>query len=278
MTTLVTGARGFVGSGVLTRLLEAGEPVRASSRNPEPGEFPDGVQVVRADLTDPSTLPAALAGVTKVFLYAHPDTAVEFAAAAVAAGVQHVTLLSSGTVLQPNAERNPIAVRHMTVEKALVDSGLPHTFVRPGYFATNSLRWTSIRTERVFRTAFPEATTSPVHERDISDVAAHALLHEAGTSASHSVLGPGPITQRDQIAAIADALGEPVQLEQVDVETYRAELLAELPPFLADMFIQFRGVVPNPSPEIAVDSVPDLLGRPALSFAEWARDHAADYR
>nr|WP_246461077.1 NAD(P)H-binding protein [Nocardia transvalensis] len=275
---MVIGARGFVGGGVLTRLLESGESVRASSRDPETARFPDGVEAVRADLTDPSTLPAALAGVTKVFLYAHPETAAEFAAAAVAAGVEHVALLSSGTVVQPNAEQNPIAVRHATVEQALTDSGLPHTFVRPGYFATNSLRWTSIRTDRVFRTSFPDATTSPVHERDISDVAAHALLHQAGTSAAHSVLGPGPITLRDQVAAISDALGEPVRLEEVDVDTYRAELLTQLPPFVVDMFIRSEGTVPNPPPDIATDSVPDLLGRPALSFTEWARDHAADFR
>ncbi|GAA5105620.1 NAD(P)H-binding protein [Nocardia iowensis] len=278
MTTLVTGASGFVGSGVLQQLIKAGEPVRASSREPKPGQFPDGVEVVRADLTDPSTLPAALSGVQKIFLYAHPETVTQLTAAAVDAGVEHVTLLSSSTVLAPNAEQNPIAVRHMTVEKALVDSGLPHTFVRPGYFATNSLRWTSIRTDRAFRTSFPDATTSPVHERDIADVAAHSLLREAGTSASHAVLGPGPLTLRDQVAAISDALGEPVRLEEVEVDTYRTELLTQLPAFLVDMFIQFEGNVPNPPTDIATDSVPTLLGRPALSFAEWARDHTADYR
>src|ERR1700678_2587060 len=69
MTVLVTGARGDVGAAVLAGLLAAGEPVRASSRAPRPGEFPDGVEVARADL---ASWPAALAGVRKVFLYAHP--------------------------------------------------------------------------------------------------------------------------------------------------------------------------------------------------------------
>jgi uncharacterized protein YbjT (DUF2867 family) len=55
---------------------------------PRLGEFPGGVEVARADLADPASWPAALAGVRKVFLYAHPEGAPEFAAAArkVAAG------------------------------------------------------------------------------------------------------------------------------------------------------------------------------------------------
>ena len=54
MTVLVTGARGHVGGAVLTGLLAAGSKVRASSRNPRSGELPDGVEVVRADLTEPA--------------------------------------------------------------------------------------------------------------------------------------------------------------------------------------------------------------------------------
>ena len=63
MTVLMTGARGDVGGAVLAGLAAAGEPVRASSRAPRPGDFPAGVEVARADLADPASWPAALAGV-----------------------------------------------------------------------------------------------------------------------------------------------------------------------------------------------------------------------
>jgi len=163
MTILVTGARGHVGALVLSELMAAGETVRAASRALQPRQFPDGVEVVQLDLDDRVGLPAALAGVRKVFLYAHPRTATQFAHAAREAGVEHVVLLSSSSVLRSDAKTNPIALAHSVVEEALDDAGLRRTFVRPGYFATNSLRWQSIRSARVFRTAFPEATTSPVH-------------------------------------------------------------------------------------------------------------------
>ena len=113
------------------------------------------------DLADPASSPAALAGVREVFLYAHPEGAAEFAAAARKAGVEHVVLLSSSTVLYPDAAASPIALRHLAAERALDEAGLDRTFVRPGYYATNALRWwQSIRTGRVLRTAFPEAVTS----------------------------------------------------------------------------------------------------------------------
>jgi uncharacterized protein YbjT (DUF2867 family) len=279
MTVLVTGARGDVGGAVLAGLVAAGEPVRASSRAPRPGEFPAGVEVARADLADPASWPAALAGVRKVFLYAHPEGAAEFAAAARKAGVEHVVLLSSSTVLSPDAAASPIAVRHIAAERALEEAGLDRTFVRPGYYATNALRWwQSIRTGRVLRTAFPDAVTSPVHERDIAQVAVRALLDDRHRGAACPVLGAGPVTVREQVAAIAAALGEPVRLEEVDVDTYRAQLLTQLPGPIVERVLQDRGSVPQLPAELATDAVPEILGRPALTFAEWARDHAADFR
>ena len=263
MTVLVTGARGDVGGAVLAGLAAAGEPVRASSRAPRPGEFP-GVEVARADLADPASWPAALAGVRKVFLYVHPEGAAEFAAAARKAGVEHVVLLSSSTVLYPDSEANPIAVRHIAAERALEEAGLGRTFVRPGYYATNALRWwQSIRTGRVLRTAFPEAVTSPVHERDIAQVAVRALLDDRHRGAAYPVLGAGPVTVREQVAAIAGALGEPVRLEEVDVETYRAQLLTQLPGTIVERVLQDRGSVPQPPAELATDAVPEILGNPA---------------
>jgi len=278
MTTLVIGARGHVGSAVVTGLLAAGEAVRASSRSPLSGGFPEGVEVVHADLTEPGSWPAALDGVHKMFLYAHSETAAEFAMAAKNAGVEHVVLLSSVSVLFPDAATNPIARRHAAAERALDEAGLNRTFVRPGYFATNTLRWQSIRTERVLRTAFPNATYSPVHERDIADVAVQLLLDDTRHQNACPVLGAGPTTVREQVAAIAEALSEPVRLEEVDVDTYRAQLLAELPAFAVEHLIASGGSVPAPPADVAVDAVPELLGRPASTFAEWARDHVDDFR
>ena len=66
-------------------------------------------------------------------------------------------LLSSSAVLFPDAESSPVALAHLTVERALEAAGLERTFVRPGYFATNTLQWSSIRTGRGLLTKLPAA-------------------------------------------------------------------------------------------------------------------------
>ena len=92
------------------------------------------------------------------------------------------------------------------------------------------------------------------------------------------VPGAGPLTVREQVTAIAEALGEPVRLDEVDVATYRAELITQIPESLADRLIQFKGQIPQVPVEFRVDAVPQLLGRPALSYAEWVKHHATDFQ
>jgi len=69
MEVLVTGATGKVGHAIAAALAERGDEVRALVRAPEAaaGKLPPGVGAVRGDVTDPATLPAAVAGCELVF-------------------------------------------------------------------------------------------------------------------------------------------------------------------------------------------------------------------
>lgn len=125
MTTLVTGSRGKVGAALIQLLHDRGAPVRAASAAPEKLELPAGVEAVKLDLKDPATFPAALTGVTSVFLYAEPSHIDAFLQQAEAAGVQHLVLLSSSSVLAPGAADNAIAASHLAVEQALAASPSP---------------------------------------------------------------------------------------------------------------------------------------------------------
>ena len=234
--------------------------------------------MVRGDLGEPESFEQLLAGVEQVFLYANAQAPEEFAASAAKAGVKHIVLLSSHSVLFPNPESNPTAAMHLKVERALQDSGVDWTFVRPGYLATNTLHWQSIRMERVFRTAFPDGGGFLVHECDVAEIAVCALTGKADRCKSYLIPGAGPLTVREQVAILASALGELVRLEVVDVPTYRAELVKQVPEHLADRLIQFKGEIPQVPADVRIDAVPQLLGRPALSFARWAKDHVADFR
>ena len=65
---LIAGGTGCLGSVVANRLLHRGIPVRVLSRGlaPHPGAIDPGVELVRADVRDPATLPGPMEGVDLV--------------------------------------------------------------------------------------------------------------------------------------------------------------------------------------------------------------------
>jgi uncharacterized protein YbjT (DUF2867 family) len=284
MTTLVTGARGTVGRSLAGQLAEAGEPVRALTRDPAAARFPPGVQVFEGDLADPGSLAAALAGAERLHLFPFPETAPEVVALAERAGVRRVTVLSSGSVTAGYDTDY-----QLPVEQAVEASGLEWTHLRPGEFAANRLAlWgPSIRAERVVRWPFPDEAGVPIHEADVAAVAVVALLEEGHAGRAYDMTGPEVLSVPEQVAAIAAAIGDDVRLERVSREEALRQLreqggwAAVNGPFL----LGYEGFSAGEEyPEISLEELAPLptvervTGRPARSFARWALDHAADFR
>ncbi len=69
MKTLVTGATGFLGSHIAERLLQRGDSVRALVRPASDTAYLEslGAELVQGDVTEPSSLPAALDGIDAVY-------------------------------------------------------------------------------------------------------------------------------------------------------------------------------------------------------------------
>lgn len=284
MTTLVTGASGTVGRSLVSQLVQAGEPVRAMTRDPAAARFPAGVQVVRGDLADPGTLAAALAGADRLHLFPYPATAREVVDLAGRAGVRRVTVLSSGSVTAGFDTDY-----QLPVEQAVEASGLEWTHLRPGEFAANRLAlWgPSVRAERVVRWPFPDEVGVPIHEADIAAVAVLALLEDGHAGRAYDMTGPATLSVREQVAAIAAAIGADVRLDEVS-RPEALRLLQEQGGWAAvngPFLLGYEGFSAGEEyPEIAADelaplpTVEQVTGRPARSFARWALDHADDFR
>jgi uncharacterized protein YbjT (DUF2867 family) len=276
--SLVIGARGSVGRHVVDQLLAAGESVRASVRDLASADLPSEVSVVAADLTKPDTLKAALDGVRKVFLYAPTGGAEGFIEAARDADLERVVLLSSGSVLLPYAAGNAIAEEHRSVEQALDGSGLRWTPIRPLVLANNALNWAhSVRTEGVIRLVRPEAVTAPVHERDIAAVAVAALVGKAGEEVSALLTGSELLSQRHQVELIGAAIDKDIRIEELSESEARDRFARSENPHIVDAIIDFITAAANGGSP-ATNTVEQVLGRPAAPFAQWAREHAADFR
>src|SRR5215468_536802 len=98
MRILVTGATGNVGRIVVEDLVAAGVQVRAMTRSPQQAQFPEAVETVAGDLTDPAALAPVVSGVDSMYLFPVPRTAREVVSVARDAGVGRIVVLSSAAV------------------------------------------------------------------------------------------------------------------------------------------------------------------------------------
>ncbi|MFI1396362.1 NmrA family NAD(P)-binding protein [Streptomyces sp. NPDC020681] len=281
MTTLVTGARGKVGSALIAFLHQAGAPVRAASAAPEKLDeldLPAGVGAVRCALNDPATFPAALSAVTSVFLYAEPSHIDAFLDEAAAAGVQHIVLLSSSSVRDRDAADNPIAASHLAVEQALAASPVETSVLQPGAFASNALQWRwALESAGVIDLPYPGSYSDPIHERDIAEAAFALFTQERLRGATYHLTGPESLTFTEQIAVLERAVGRTVPFNAVTREAWKESMAGYMPAAFADGLLNYWASTDG-SPTPLTRTVEELTGHPARTFAEWAAENADAFR
>ena len=277
MTILVTGATGSVGRLLVAELVAAGAPVRALTNNPARAALPSGVEVARGYLGKPSTLPAALDGVDTVYLAPLPAYVDEFVDCAQAAGVRRVVLLS-GEPADHEAQGDPSEWHYYRLERAIEAGGFEWTFLRPGQFMNNTLDWApSIKEEGVVRAPYAGAVQTPIDLGDIAAVARVVLLSERFTGQKITMSGPEGLTAPEQVECIAAALGRELRFEELTPDEYLARLEPlvglDTAQWLLDGFRMMAEYPMKPEP-----AVPEILGRPAVTYREWAVANADAFR
>lgn len=280
MKIMVTGATGNVGREVVNLLLNEAVAVVAITRNPATAGLPAGAQVVAGDLSQPKTLTSALSGVKAILVSPRAVGAAiaELLSLAVEQDVERVVVLSAITVEYPVGEPR-FAEQFKAVEDAAKASGLQWTVLRNADFASNSLAWApQIRSAGIVRGAYGNAATSTIHERDIAAVAVRALTKSKHSGHPYVLTGPQSLTQYDRVRLIGEAIGKELIFEQISAEQVRKGMLAqgvpeEIPNRLLGSLADYAKQA-GPS----TTTVQQILGRPALTFAEWAVDHASAFR
>ncbi|MFE6487321.1 NAD(P)H-binding protein [Streptomyces sp. NPDC057757] len=278
---VVIGATGSVGRDAVNLLLDAGEEVAAVTRDPA-ADLPDGARIVSGDPSRPDTLTAWPDGAEAVLLSprAVGGAAAPLLSLAAARGARRVVVLSAATVEHPAGHRR-FADEFRAVEEAVSRSGLDRTFLRCADFAANALAWApQIRTAGVVRGAYGDAATSPIHQRDIAEVAVRALLRteDAGhAERAHLLTGPQSLSQRDKVRLIGEVVDRDLSFQELAPEQVRRAMLAQgLAEDIPDRLLgSLADYAKTPGP--TTDTVERLLGRPALTFAAWAADNAAAF-
>ena len=271
MTILVTGATGRVGGQVAAQLA-ASHPVRVKALSRHPAATVPGAEVVVGDLADPASLD--LAGIDAVFLV-FPSVQADGAARELIDRLapRPIVYLSAHGA-QPSAEPDgSIMGSHGYLEQLIAAAG-PYTFLRSSGFAANTLAWApQLQQSDTLRWIFPEARRALVHEADLAAVAVRALTEDGHQDRAYHLTGPEQLTQAEQLATLGSVLGRSLHFEEVPP----GEAASLFPASLAASIVAGQArLVDHPEPR--TDEIARLTGRPAFSYADWARDHAADFR
>ncbi|WP_161882688.1 SDR family oxidoreductase [Deinococcus alpinitundrae] len=273
----ITGATGHLGQLTIHALLDLGTPaadIVALVRDPQKATdlSARGVQVRRADYTQPETLGPALQGVDKLLLISSNDVADRatpqrhVVEAAKAAGVK---LLAYTSILGAATDKMRLAADHQTTEADIRASGVPFVFLRNGWYLENY----NVAQAAQFG-ALPgsagEGRVSAASRADYAAAAAAVLTLPDQDNTVYELGGDQAFTLGELAAEVQAASGRPVAYQNMGEAAY-AELLrgfgvpAPLAEKLADADTHLE------KGELYTDSgdLSKLIGRPTTPMKQW---------
>jgi uncharacterized protein YbjT (DUF2867 family) len=283
---LIVGGTGTVGRLVLEGVAAADFETRALVRNLDKAratKLPT-VQFVQGDLADPASLARALEGIEKVVLISSfsPDLVqlqTNLVEAAARSKLRPRIVEPSGLGAGPAAPTT-MGRWHGAVERAIQDTGLPWTMLRPAYFMQNILMLAGgIRKSGVFALPAAGAAVAQIDARDIAAVMVRVVVEAGHEGKAYDLTGPDAITWVEVAEILGGVADRPIRYEPITPEEFKRRLEgAGMPAWLADslneLFAQFRAGAGMHT----TNDVRRITNQAPRSFAVFARDHAHAFR
>jgi uncharacterized protein YbjT (DUF2867 family) len=277
---MVTGATGNNGQELVRQLAALGQTVRALVRNPARAANLKGpnVELVPGDFDQPATLDAALQGADKAFLLTPiAERSVEwqsaFIQAARRAKVKHLVKFS-GMGARPSIGVELLRM-HGETDEVLRNSGLPFTILQPNSFHQNILSSAAtIKAQNAFYWPMKTAQQSTVDIRDINAIAAKVFTSPGHEGKTYVITGPEALTFQQAAEKLSAVLGRKIQYLDVPLSAAADGMRKSgMPEWNVRVVIELLGYFATGAAAAITDTVPRLLGRPAISFEQFAKDH-----
>jgi uncharacterized protein YbjT (DUF2867 family) len=278
---LITGASGNVGKEVLKQITQTGVEVRAAFQSvSKAAGAPSGVEIVAVDYNQPETLQAALKAVERVFLVGPPTDqlpALERKAmeVIVQSGVRQVVKLSA------MGGREAIFPRqHAQSEDYIQSTGVPYTFLRPNGFIQNMVNYNAptINAQSAFYGSEGDGRVSHIDIRDVAAVAVKALTEDGHVGKAYTLTGPEALTNKQIAQILSDELGREIRfINLAPAQLKEALLSAGVPEWNADALLDLQRLYREDKASTVTRDVEQILGRKAISFAQFFRDYRSDF-
>jgi uncharacterized protein YbjT (DUF2867 family) len=268
-TALILGGTGRTGSRLAGSLAQRGIAARTASRR--------GADV-RFDWDDPAAHADALSGVDRLYLVtpvlrvSYADRVAGFLDLAEAAGVRHVTFLSTY-----NAAQAPQGIDIAAVEADLAArQAITHSVLRPAWVMQNFTDDHLPVVDGVITAPSGGGAEAFVDADDIAAVAAETLLDPgAHDGAQYTLTGPQALTFGEAADIIASVSGRPVSYHDIDQEAWiSGALAAGVPADYAVMLRWLTGAIIAGNGSVPTDDIEKVTGRMPATFREFAERNA----
>lgn len=263
-------------------LARNGEEVTLCVRNPKPNSSWEALGIRQApfDINDSGSMAKALEGGDAFFSLTPlvenlPEAGLKAIEAARLAGIRKIVRCSAQGA-GPDAAIK-LGRMHYAVEKAVEESGISFTILRPANFMQNYVQFgaaETIRSRSEFYSPFGEARISPIDTRDISEIGARVLTEPGHEGRRYDLTGGESLSDGEIADILSKILGRKVTHIQItQSQAKEAMAAAGTPPWLVEVLgelneIAAKGYLAAVAPDAEV-----LLKRKPTSFAQFVRDN-----
>lgn len=281
MSIVITGATGHLGRLVIADLLAAGTPageITAVARSKEKAAdlAEQGIQVLVADYDRPETFDEAFQPEDRVLLISGTDIGQRVSQhqvvidAAKAAGVAQFAYTS--VLGGPKADFQ-LASDHIATEQLILDSGLPYTFLRNGWYTETPgvLGDLAGIIERgaVVNGVRADGRLASAARADYAAAAAVVVSTEGHLNKAYELRGDTAWTYGEFAAEVSRQSGKPVAHKTLDAEENKALLInVGLPEVFAEILADVDDAINRGALAIDSDDLTRLIGRPTTPLAE----------
>lgn len=271
---LITGATGNVGKEVVQSLVALNQKDRILAGVRNPGkvrtQFDSEVELVPFDFEDDNTFLPALEACDILFLLRPPQLAdvqryfVPILEAAKSSGIKHIVFLSVQGVEQSTF------IPHYKIERLIVKSGIPYTFLRPAYFMQNfttTLQKDIVENRLIYLPA-GKARFTIIDTKDVGAVCAAVLtIPGEHINKSYDLTNTEKLSFEDMAMKICHVLGYPVRFVSPSLLAFFIRKRKENVPvgFILVMILLHYFPRFKKEPDIT-DCVKSLTGTEAKSF------------
>jgi NAD(P)H dehydrogenase (quinone) len=277
MSIVVTGATGSLGRLVIDELLAKvpAEQIAAVVRDKDKAAdlVSRGVELRIADYSEPETLAGAFYAGDRVLLISGSEVGRRVAqhsaviGAAKAAGVAQ--LAYTGVLGGPGADFQ-LAAEHKATEQAILDSGLPYTFLRNGWYTENyTEQLAPVLEYNAVVTSAGDGRVASASRADYAAAAAAVLTGEGHLKKAYELSGDVAWSFTEYAAELSRQTGRTIAHNNVPAETHLGILTgAGLPQPFAEILVDVdaavgRGLLAGTSGDLA-----RLAGRPTTPLAD----------